>query len=141
MKIGAVEIRNEHQVCPNCMYCVKCGTALFCDKFNTPDTTTKYAKCELLTEKIMENNAINRAVEHPVHYNQYDVEVLEMMRRIWGEEATETFCKLNAFKYRMRAGHKDDVEQDLEKEKFYLNYIRKMEASEDVRELAREMKK
>lgn len=26
------------------------------------------------------------AVNHPSHYNDYDVEVIEMMRRIWGDE-------------------------------------------------------
>lgn len=66
------------------------------------------------------------AVNHPQHYNDYDVEVIEMMRRIWGDEAVENFCKLNAFKYRMRAGHKDDIQQDLAKEAFYLNYIKEM---------------
>ena len=63
-------------------------------------------------------------VNHPQHYNNYDVEVIEMMRRIWGDEAVDTWAKLTAFKYRMRMGTKPDtpVEQDLEKENFYLNY-------------------
>lgn len=65
-------------------------------------------------------------VNHPSHYNDYDVEVIEMMRRIWGDDAVVTFCKLNAFKYRMRAGHKDNLEQDLAKEKFYLDYIKNL---------------
>ena len=65
-------------------------------------------------------------VNHPDHYNDYDVEVIEMMRRIFGLEATLNFCKLNAFKYRMRAGHKDGntLEQDLKKERWYLDYIK-----------------
>lgn len=72
------------------------------------------------------------AVNHPSHYNQYDVEVLEMMKRIWGEDAVKNFCKLNAFKYRMRAGHKDDVEQDLAKEKFYLDYFAQLKGLDEV---------
>ena len=64
-------------------------------------------------------------VNHPRHYNNYDVEVLDMMRRIWGEEAVQTFCKLNAFKYRMRAGLKHDIEEDLKKERWYLNELKK----------------
>lgn len=65
-------------------------------------------------------------VNHPDHYNDYDVEVIEMMERIFGHEAVINFCRLNAFKYRMRAGHKDgnSLEQDLKKERWYLNYIR-----------------
>ena len=27
-------------------------------------------------------------VNHPTHYNNYDVEVIEMMERIWGPEKT-----------------------------------------------------
>ena len=60
-------------------------------------------------------------INHPKHYNQYPVEVIDMMIRIWGEEATRTFCLLNAFKYRMRVGHKDDTQSDLAKEKWYLD--------------------
>ena len=60
-------------------------------------------------------------INHPKHYNQYPVEVIDMMIRIWGEEATRTFCILNAFKYRMRVGHKDDAQSDLAKEQWYLD--------------------
>ena len=65
-------------------------------------------------------------VNHPVHYNDYDVEVIEMMERVFGHEAVINFCRLNAFKYRMRAGHKDgnSLEQDLKKERWYLDYIK-----------------
>lgn len=69
----------------------------------------------------------DNSVDHPSHYNDYDVEVIEMMRRIWGDDAVKTFCKLNAFKYRMRAGHKDDLEQDLKKEQWYLDFIEQLE--------------
>ncbi len=60
-------------------------------------------------------------VDHPKHYNSYPIEVIDMMLLIWGREKTIDFCIMNAFKYRMRAGHKDKIEQDLEKEKWYLN--------------------
>lgn len=56
-------------------------------------------------------------VNHPSHYAQYPLEVIEMMVRIWGKEKVATFCEINAFKYRMRAGHKDNVEQDWEKKR------------------------
>ena len=41
-----------------------------------------------------------------------------MMERIFGIEETMSWCKLNAFKYRMRAGEKptSTVEKDLKKE-------------------------
>ncbi len=76
----------------------------------------------------MENNNTEcnthyEEVNHPNHYNVYDVEVVEMMERIFGVEETMSWCKLNAFKYRMRAGEKptSTVEKDLKKEKWCLN--------------------
>jgi len=74
-----------------------------------------------------EVNSESEMVNHPKHYNQYDVEVIEMMRRIWGDKAVITFCKLNAFKYRMRMGEKDEISQDYEKEQWYLNYMKTIE--------------
>lgn len=65
-------------------------------------------------------------INHPEHYNQYPVEVIDMMIRIWGEEATRTFCILNAFKYRMRVGHKDDTQADLAKEQWYLDKAKEL---------------
>lgn len=72
-------------------------------------------------------------VNHPSHYNNYSVEVLEMMRRIYGDEKVAIFCELNAFKYRMRMGTKDDndIKQDFDKEQFYLNYKKKLDSSKD----------
>ena len=73
-----------------------------------------------------EQAAVKEQVNHPAHYNDYDVEVIEMMERIFGHEAVINFCRLNAFKYRMRAGHKDgnSLTQDLNKERWYLDYIK-----------------
>lgn len=67
-------------------------------------------------------------VNHPNHYNTYDVEVIDMMERIWGPEKTAVFCELNAFKYRMRMGTKptSPVTEDLEKEVWYLNKMKEL---------------
>jgi len=61
-------------------------------------------------------------VNHPEHYNQYPVEVIDMMVRIFGTEAVYHFCLLNSFKYRMRLGLKDNVSlpTDIAKEAWYL---------------------
>jgi hypothetical protein len=62
-------------------------------------------------------------VNHPQHYNNYDVEVVEMMRRIWGDDEVKIWAKLNAFKYRMRMGTKPNtpIETDFKKEQYCLN--------------------
>jgi hypothetical protein len=62
-------------------------------------------------------------IDHPSYYNQYSVEAVDMARKIWGEEALATAAEITAFFYRMRAGHKEDVEfeTDLQKEEWWLN--------------------
>lgn len=70
-------------------------------------------------------------VNHPKHYNNYDVEVVDMMEKIWGTKATMEWCKMTAYKYRMRMGTKpgenDSPEamkakllEDFNKEQWYL---------------------
>lgn len=70
-------------------------------------------------------------VNHPKHYNNYDVEVVDMMEKIWGTEDTMKWCKMTAYKYRMRMGTKpgkDDskeaalakLKEDFDKEQWYL---------------------
>lgn len=68
-------------------------------------------------------------VNHPSHYNRYPIEAVEMARRIWGDEAMYTAAQITAFFYRMRLGLKPEnsVEQDLNKEDFWLNYAKMME--------------
>lgn len=71
-------------------------------------------------------------VNHPQHYNNYDVEVVDMMEKIWGTKATMEWCKMTAYKYRMRMGTKpaeDDTKEamknklleDFNKEQWYLD--------------------
>lgn len=81
----------------------------------------------------MDKNKSYEMVNHPSHYNKYDVEVIEMMRRIWGDEEVRIWCKLSAFKYRMRLGEKPEnsIEQDLKKENFYLNYFETLTSHDD----------
>ena len=69
-------------------------------------------------------------VNHPQHYNEYDIEVIDMMERIWGVEATILFCMMNAFKYRQRMGLKpgQPIEQDLDKEKWYLKKAKELKS-------------
>lgn len=72
----------------------------------------------------------NSMVKHPNHYNVYDVEVLDMMAAIWGNEAVAFWCKLTAFKYRMRMGYKVGVDpsEDFKKEQECLELMRKYKA-------------
>ena len=66
-------------------------------------------------------------VNHPSHYNQYPIETIDMMVSIFGKEAARQWCIMTAFKYRMRLGYKDDINQDLAKEQWYLNKAKELE--------------
>ena len=81
----------------------------------------------LVTGKETEYEMVN----HPSHYNQYDIEVIDMIIRIWGPEAAALWCDITAFKYRMRMGTKPDnsIEQDIKKEQWYLNKAKEIRAS------------
>jgi len=114
---------------------IKKGKAII-DRMENMEKT----KAEILVEQV--NEAINgkrpldpndkyEMVNHPKHYNNYDVEVVDMMEKIWGTKATMDWCKMTAYKYRMRMGTKpnenDSPEamknkllEDFSKEQWYL---------------------
>ena len=81
----------------------------------------------LVTGKEAEYEMVN----HPSHYNQYDIEVIDMIIKIWGPEAAALWCDITAFKYRMRMGTKPDnsIEQDIKKEQWYLNKAKEIKAN------------
>lgn len=62
---------------------------------------------------------MSEQVNHPDHYQFGDREVLDMMYCIWGKDGVIDFCMMNAFKYRMRAGYKENTEQDIAKAMWY----------------------
>lgn len=80
-------------------------------------------------------------VNHPAYYNQYPIEIIDMMIIMFGKEATFHFCLLNAFKYRMRAGNKLNLEEDLAKEAWYLDKAKELDKYEEYSEKYKEMYK
>lgn len=75
----------------------------------------------------VESSKDKEMVNHPSHYNQYPKETIDMMVDIFGREETRQWCVMTAFKYRMRLGLKDDIQQDLAKEQWYLNKAKELE--------------
>ena len=57
----------------------------------------------------------------PSHYNQGSIECIDAMVSAFGNEEVAIFCKINAFKYLWRLGHKDAEEQEVGKMKWYLD--------------------
>ena len=64
-------------------------------------------------------------INHPSHYTHGGMECFEEMELIFGKEALEHFCLLNAWKYRKRALYKNGQE-DMDKSDFYLKKYREL---------------
>ena len=61
-------------------------------------------------------NKKKEMVDHPDHYNSTKFEVIDII-----EEFGLDFHLGNVAKYVLRAGHKDDIIQDLSKARWYLD--------------------
>ena len=86
----------------------------------------KYIINQRLTDESETGKTKKEEVNSPKHYNSYPIEVIDMMISVFGKEKVKDFCIINAFKYRMRMGCKDDINQDYEKEQWYLNKAKEL---------------
>lgn len=68
---------------------------------------------------------------NPNHYKNYSKEAIDIMIAAYGKEKVAIFCELSALKYRLRMGLKPDqpIEQDLAKEKWYLDKVKELSLS------------
>lgn len=69
-------------------------------------------------------------VDRPVHYNREGaMECIDEMELIFNKEETAIFCKLNAWKYRYRAGQKsgEDGLKDLQKSDWYIKKYKELQ--------------
>ena len=85
-------------------------------------TDEEWTDLEARINKVLAKETVNS----PKHYNTYDLEVIDMMIKIWGIDTIKLFCQINAFKYRMRLGHKNNISEDLAKEQWYLNKYKEL---------------
>ena len=60
-------------------------------------------------------------VNHPGHYNQNGMEVIDVLRAFMNDHQIRGFCLGNVIKYTLRARYKGGKE-DLEKARWYLSY-------------------
>ena len=65
-------------------------------------------------------------IKHPSHYTSFPIEVIRMieiiLNSIDGLTPFQYYCLGNEIKYRMRAGLKDDVMQDIGKAMQYMEF-------------------
>lgn len=74
-------------------------------------------------EQEIPEQPINNNVNHPSHHEQEDIECINVMRDMFSPDEVEAFCKLNAFKYFLRAINKEATQQDIDKAQWYLNEL------------------
>lgn len=89
------------------------------DDFKMPPVEAEYTS-EPLEEEAEEGVDM---VNHPPHYLDLGMEVKDIIKEVvtytFGRRAYKAYCLGNELKYRLRAGHKGDPMQDLEKAGFY----------------------
>jgi len=81
-----------------------------------------------IEKEILEGEQAIEQVNHPAHYNNYGIEVIDMMVSLWGKDKVADWCEITAFKYRMRMGTKsgNPIQQDIDKEAWYLNKAKEL---------------
>lgn len=70
-------------------------------------------------------------VNHPAHYTYGKHECIEEMEILFGREAVISYCRLAAYKYKYRAGHKDDAQLDYQKADWYLDKAKMLSARKE----------
>ena len=91
------------------------GTILaLLDNRKTPNTNITVGNTSASTD----------SVNHPSHYNQHERECIVEMYTLFGLKKFITFCKMNAWKYRYRAGSKanNTADKDNAKADRYIEY-------------------
>lgn len=85
------------------------------ERFNKPP------KGDVSWEHIPPKTANNSAVRSPNHYLKLGYECIEIIASSLTDEAFRGYCMGNFLKYRFRMGDKDNMEQDFDKSKEYLD--------------------
>jgi predicted methyltransferase len=72
------------------------------------------------------NKMVTDIVNKPPHYTNRRVEVIDQMITLFGKEAVINYCEISAFKYRMRAGYKNDIAEDINKALWYEKKLKEL---------------
>ncbi len=69
---------------------------------------------------------------HDAHYNECIVEPIVLMQACMTKEQFKGFLIGNALKYRLRAGHKEDAQQDIDKALRYEKWLKEYEQEGEI---------
>lgn len=77
--------------------------------------------CHIMEKTVKE---IEDVINHPNHYKWFpDKEVIDVIESVLTEEEWRGYCKGNSLKYRLRAGKKGDVIEDIGKAEVYEGWV------------------
>lgn len=76
---------------------------------------------------LLETVVIEKDMINPDHYKVHSKECIEELEIVFGTEAVIAFCKCNAWKYRYRAGNKDDINQEFKKSDWYIEKAKELQ--------------
>lgn len=68
--------------------------------------------------------------KHDKHYLEAVVEPIKVMEKMFTKEELKGFIKGNILKYRLRMGHKDDIQKEMDKIRVYEQWLEKLERGE-----------
>lgn len=68
--------------------------------------------------------------KHDKHYLESVVEPIKVMEKLFTKEELKGFIKGNILKYRLRMGHKDDIQKEMDKIRVYEQWLVKLERGE-----------
>lgn len=68
--------------------------------------------------------------KHDKHYLESVVEPIKVMEKLFTKEELKGFIKGNILKYRLRMGHKDDIQRELDKIRVYEQWLVRLERGE-----------
>ena len=68
--------------------------------------------------------------KHDKHYLEAVVEPIKVMEKMFTKEELKGFIKGNILKYRLRMGHKDDIQKEMDKIRVYEQWLENLERGE-----------
>lgn len=79
---------------------------------------------------VVNADKVQEVGKHDKHYLESVVEPIKVMEKLFTKEELKGFIKGNILKYRLRMGHKDDIQKEMDKIRVYEKWLAKLERGE-----------
>ena len=79
---------------------------------------------------VVKEDKVQEVGKHDKHYLESVVEPIKVMEKLFTKEELKGFIKGNILKYRLRMGHKDDIQKEMAKIRVYEQWLAKLERGE-----------